>query len=258
MGGKTTSRSKNAYTKKNYDQVRVVVPKGKKDFYMKVAQEAGFESLNSYINHCVMKDIAERKGPQRPEEVKKAEFIKLLLPDIRIENAICICEQELLKAEIVKSFPEAEVECCCQEDLDQYQAGAFDLVILTKPVRYLKKAEQALTHIKDITRAGGMFLWLFDEGDDAEFTFSVTKGGAGKPTREFSTDPLVVTERLLEEVDTFGEYSFLEIDRHGYEPWVYVCAWKAADEEIVEAAIQQRNEQLTHYSATQLAISSGR
>ncbi|MDE5947055.1 MAG: antitoxin [Oscillospiraceae bacterium] len=47
--GKTSSQSKNKYNKKAYDRINVMLPKGKKDLYKKIAQSKGL-SLNGYIN----------------------------------------------------------------------------------------------------------------------------------------------------------------------------------------------------------------
>lgn len=250
MGGKTTTRSKNAYAKKTYDQVRVVVPKGKKDFYMKAAQEAGFESLNSYINYCVMKDIAQRKGPQRPEEVKKAEFIKALVPDIVIENVLCVCEQESLKEEIIGTFPQAEVECCCQLDLGRYAEGSFDVVILTKPDRYLEEPEWMLATIKNILNDTGAFLWVFDVGDDAEFSFNVVGSHVRK---EVLADPVERAFRLMEKIDPEEVYKLVEADQHAYEPWGFVIGWKVPieREEAFDVERERWHEQMQEYFDTQ-------
>ena len=253
MGGKTTTRSKNAYAKTTYDQVRVVVPKGKKGFYMKAAQEAGFESLNSYINYCVMKDIAERKGPQRAEEVKKAEFIKALLPDIDIKNILCICEQESLMNEIIRTFSEANVECCCQQDLGQYAAGSFDVIILTKPDRYLEESEWVLSTIKKILSNTGAFLWVFDIGDDAESSFKVV---GSHIKREVVADPVERAFRLMEKIDPEEMYKLVEADRHTYEPWGFVMGWKVPREreEVFDIERERWYERLHEYFDNQSTV----
>lgn len=54
--GKTSSQSKNKYNKKAYDRISVMVPKGKKDIYTKIAQSKGM-SLNGYINKLLNFDL---------------------------------------------------------------------------------------------------------------------------------------------------------------------------------------------------------
>ena len=126
MGGKTAAKVKNANTRKNYDRLAVFVPKGKKAFLIQIAKEAGFESLNSYVNYCINQDVAGRKGPQREEEVRKAEFIRVLVPDIEIHKMLCVCEQEALCSELTLQFENAEVTCCSQQELYLLEKDSFD------------------------------------------------------------------------------------------------------------------------------------
>lgn len=58
--GKTSSESKNKYNKKAYDRISVMVPKGKKDIYTRIAQSKGL-SLNGYINKLLNSDLEESK-----------------------------------------------------------------------------------------------------------------------------------------------------------------------------------------------------
>lgn len=54
--GKTSSESKNKYNKKAYDRINVMLPKGKKEIFVKVAQSKGL-SLNGYINMLLNADL---------------------------------------------------------------------------------------------------------------------------------------------------------------------------------------------------------
>ena len=59
--GKTSTASKNKWNAQNYDQLRVVVKKGKKDEYKLHAQAKGL-SLNAYIISLVEADIKKEQG----------------------------------------------------------------------------------------------------------------------------------------------------------------------------------------------------
>lgn len=65
--GKTSSQSKNKYNKKAYDRISVMVPKGKKDIYNKIAQSKGL-SLNGYINKLLSSDLEERNQSDNSEQ----------------------------------------------------------------------------------------------------------------------------------------------------------------------------------------------
>ena len=43
---------KNDYTRKNYDEIKVIVPKGKRDLIRAYATERG-ESVNAFINRAI-------------------------------------------------------------------------------------------------------------------------------------------------------------------------------------------------------------
>ena len=68
MGGKTSAKVKNANTKKNYDRIFGLVPKGMRAYYQDEAKKAGLErngeeySLAAYIRYCMDKEIEERTG----------------------------------------------------------------------------------------------------------------------------------------------------------------------------------------------------
>lgn len=59
--GKTSTASKNKWNAQNYDQLRVVVRKGKKDEYKAHAQAKGL-SLNAYIIGLIEADIKKEQG----------------------------------------------------------------------------------------------------------------------------------------------------------------------------------------------------
>lgn len=259
MGGKTAARVKNANTKKNYDRLAVFVPKGKKAFLVQEAKEIGFESLNSYINYCINQEIASRKGPQRMEEVRKAEFIKVLVPEIAINRILCVCEQELLYSEIVGQFPDAEVKCCCQQDLYQYDRTSFDAVILTKSVEYVVEPEITLTKIRDLLREGGIFIWSFDDEEDTEHSLHVVSGNNSGRVEIVPKDSLIDSVKKLETINEKQEYKILDADRHGYDPWNYILAWKSSPEEEAEfvIAMEDRDERMSQYFATYLTASGG-
>lgn len=50
--GKASTRAKNKYNADNYDSLRIVVPKGKKDIIKAHATERG-ESLNGFVNRAI-------------------------------------------------------------------------------------------------------------------------------------------------------------------------------------------------------------
>ena len=50
--GKASTRAKNKYNAANYDSLRIVVPKGKKDVLKAHAKSKG-ESLNSFVNRAI-------------------------------------------------------------------------------------------------------------------------------------------------------------------------------------------------------------
>ena len=59
--GKTSTATKNKWNAQNYDQLRVVVKKGKKDEYKAYAQSKGM-SLNAYIIGLIEADIKKEQG----------------------------------------------------------------------------------------------------------------------------------------------------------------------------------------------------
>ena len=59
--GKTSTATKNKWNAQNYDQLRVVVKKGKKEEYKSHAQSKGM-SLNAYIISLIEADIKKEQG----------------------------------------------------------------------------------------------------------------------------------------------------------------------------------------------------
>ena len=63
---KSSTRAKNKYNAENYDNLRIVVPKGRKSEILAVAEAAG-DSLNGYVNKAIddivkiMNDYEEKK-----------------------------------------------------------------------------------------------------------------------------------------------------------------------------------------------------
>lgn len=51
--GKKSTATKNAWNAKTYDQVRLIVPKGKKEVLKQHAEHHGDKSLNSFINRAI-------------------------------------------------------------------------------------------------------------------------------------------------------------------------------------------------------------
>lgn len=50
--GKASTRAKNKYNAANYDSLRIVVPKGKKDKIKAHAESKG-ESINGFVNRAI-------------------------------------------------------------------------------------------------------------------------------------------------------------------------------------------------------------
>lgn len=50
--GKSSTRAKNKYNAENYDNLRIVVPKGKKDKIKAFAESKG-ESINGFVNRVI-------------------------------------------------------------------------------------------------------------------------------------------------------------------------------------------------------------
>lgn len=52
---KTSSEVKNRWNEKNYDRITIMVKKGKKEEWKRLAKEKGFDSLNGYLIDCIEK-----------------------------------------------------------------------------------------------------------------------------------------------------------------------------------------------------------
>ena len=64
--GRTSSAVKDRYNAKAYDEIKVRVPKGKKDIVQDHAARIG-ESVNAFINRAI-DEAMERDGAQSTEE----------------------------------------------------------------------------------------------------------------------------------------------------------------------------------------------
>lgn len=56
--GKSTTRAKNKYNAANYDSLRIVVPKGKKQVIKDYAESKG-KSINGFVNEAIDKAMTE-------------------------------------------------------------------------------------------------------------------------------------------------------------------------------------------------------
>lgn len=66
--GKTSTASKNKWNAENYDQLRVIVKKGKKEKVKAHAESKGM-SLNGYINALIDADMGDNSGKWGVEPV---------------------------------------------------------------------------------------------------------------------------------------------------------------------------------------------
>jgi len=57
--GKTSSAVKDRYNAKNYDEIKVRVPKGKKESIAKFAEKQG-KSLNGFVNEAIEEKMMKR------------------------------------------------------------------------------------------------------------------------------------------------------------------------------------------------------
>lgn len=68
---KAQQKSVNKYIKNNYDNLRVLVPKGQKAVIEAAADAAG-ESINGYVNRLIREDLGlsedEWKGAEKKED----------------------------------------------------------------------------------------------------------------------------------------------------------------------------------------------
>ena len=52
---------KNAFASNNYDALRILVPKGRKEEIAKTAKQNG-ESINKYVNRLILRDLGYHEG----------------------------------------------------------------------------------------------------------------------------------------------------------------------------------------------------
>ena len=67
--GRTSAAAKNRWNKKAYDQLRIVVPKGRKDDIEAFAASQG-QSVNGYVNALIRENmgVSEADWKRRDEE----------------------------------------------------------------------------------------------------------------------------------------------------------------------------------------------
>ena len=68
MATKPSTRAKNKYRDKNYDQVNFITPKGKKDTIKTHAENRG-ESLNGFVNRAIDQTMERDNAPWRATPV---------------------------------------------------------------------------------------------------------------------------------------------------------------------------------------------
>lgn len=61
--GKSSTRAKNKYNAANYDSLRIVVPKGKKEIIKAYAEERN-ESINGFVNRAIEETMLRDKSEQ--------------------------------------------------------------------------------------------------------------------------------------------------------------------------------------------------
>jgi len=69
MTAKAATKAKNKYNAVNYDSLRIVVPKGRKDRIQSAADAAG-ESLNKFVNTAIEDRIERLQAPHEPGNKK--------------------------------------------------------------------------------------------------------------------------------------------------------------------------------------------
>ncbi|MGI6688561.1 MAG: antitoxin [Christensenellales bacterium] len=60
--GTAATRAKNRYNAKNYDSLRIIVPKGHKSTIQEAASQAG-ESINGYVNKAILNRLELKEWP---------------------------------------------------------------------------------------------------------------------------------------------------------------------------------------------------
>ena len=63
LTGNSQTRAKNKYNAKNYDNLRIVVPKGKKDTIKAFADGQG-KSLNGFVNEAIDEKMERDSGAE--------------------------------------------------------------------------------------------------------------------------------------------------------------------------------------------------
>lgn len=60
--GNSSTKAKNKYNTNNYDNLRVVVPKGQKDKIKQHTEKHGYNSINSFVNEAINDKIKQDKN----------------------------------------------------------------------------------------------------------------------------------------------------------------------------------------------------
>lgn len=74
MAGNSSTKAKNKYAAKNYDNLRIIVPKGGKEVIKKAAEQSGTRSINGYVTRAVNeKLIKDGFEPMQKQENKEGK-----------------------------------------------------------------------------------------------------------------------------------------------------------------------------------------
>lgn len=72
MAGNSSTKAKNKYAAKNYDNLRIIVPKGSKSTIQEAADHHTKGSINGYVNQAINERL-ERDGFQPMQKQKQSE-----------------------------------------------------------------------------------------------------------------------------------------------------------------------------------------
>ncbi len=70
--GKTSAAAKNRWNKKAYDQLRIVVPKGRKDDIEAFAASKG-QSVNGYVNALIRENMGVSEEDWKRREMEESD-----------------------------------------------------------------------------------------------------------------------------------------------------------------------------------------
>lgn len=60
--GNSSTKAKNKYNANNYDNLRIVVPKGQKDIIKQHTEAYGYNSINSFVNEAINDKMTQDKN----------------------------------------------------------------------------------------------------------------------------------------------------------------------------------------------------